>query len=163
MDHTWLWRADHGAGVGWDINRAANGLVVNGNNVTIYGLFNEHFQEYQTIWNGNNGKTYFYQCELPYDPPSVESWKHGNTQGYAAYKVSDNVEDHQAWCLGIYSFFRSTPIIEERAIEVPARLEKDIHHKVIFWLSGNRESKILNIINNSGEGVNASSRKSVME
>ena len=38
IDHTWIWRADHGAGVGWDSNLSANGLVVNGNNVTAYGL-----------------------------------------------------------------------------------------------------------------------------
>ena len=33
-DHFWIWRADHGTGVGWTSNTAANGLVVNGNNVT---------------------------------------------------------------------------------------------------------------------------------
>jgi hypothetical protein len=32
-------------------------------------LFTEHFQEYQTLWNGNNGRVYFYQSEMPYDPP----------------------------------------------------------------------------------------------
>ena len=39
VDHTWIWRADHGDGVGWDLNTSDNGLVVNGNDVTIYGLF----------------------------------------------------------------------------------------------------------------------------
>ena len=81
VDHTWLWRADHGNGVGWDRNRGANGLVVNGNNVTIYGLFNEHFQEYQTLWNGNNGRVYFYQSEMPYDPPTADAWKHDGVNG----------------------------------------------------------------------------------
>ncbi|MET7426991.1 ricin-type beta-trefoil lectin domain protein, partial [Dactylosporangium sp. NPDC005555] len=47
-DHMWIWRADHGNGgtVGWNINTGANGLVVNGNNVTMYGLFVEHYQQY---------------------------------------------------------------------------------------------------------------------
>jgi len=27
----WIWRADHGKGVGWDLNTSENGLVVNGN------------------------------------------------------------------------------------------------------------------------------------
>jgi len=85
VDHTWIWRADHGNGVGWDKNKGANGLVVNGNHVTIYGLFNEHFQEYQTLWNGNDGRLYFYQSELPYDPPTVDSWKHDGIGGYASY------------------------------------------------------------------------------
>src|SRR5262249_56577978 len=53
VDHTWLWRADHGSGVGWTVNTARNGLVGNGNNVTIYGLFVEHFQQYQALWDRN--------------------------------------------------------------------------------------------------------------
>ncbi len=69
IDHTWIWRADHGSGVGWNSNLSANGLVVNGDNVTVYGLFVEHHQEYQVLWNGNRGRTYFYQSEIPYDPP----------------------------------------------------------------------------------------------
>lgn len=28
VDHVWLWRADHGNGVGWDKNRCANGLML---------------------------------------------------------------------------------------------------------------------------------------
>src|SRR6202044_3138471 len=34
VDHTWIWRADHGSGVGWDGNVSANGMVVNGEDVT---------------------------------------------------------------------------------------------------------------------------------
>ena len=74
IDHTWIWRADHGAGVGWDQNLSANGLVVNGNNVTAYGLFVEHHQQFQVLWNGNAGRTYFYQSEIPYDPPDQPSY-----------------------------------------------------------------------------------------
>lgn len=70
VDHTWIWRADHGEGVGWDLNTSENGLVVNGNNVAIYGLFVEHHQKFQVLWNGNGGRTYFYQSEIPYDPPN---------------------------------------------------------------------------------------------
>ena len=33
---------------GWTINTADTGLVVNGDNVTMYGLFVEHYQKYQT-------------------------------------------------------------------------------------------------------------------
>lgn len=50
VDHTWIWRADHGEGVGWNSNASANGLVVNGDEVTIYGLFVEHHQQYQVLW-----------------------------------------------------------------------------------------------------------------
>ncbi len=162
VDHTWLWRADHGHGVGWDLNRCANGLVVNGNNVTVYGLFNEHFQEYQTLWNGENGKVFFYQSEMPYDPPSVEAWKHDGIYGYASYKVSDTVKTHQAWGLGIYNVFYDAPVIVDNAIEVPPALVKDFHHMIIFWLNGNKESIVKSIINGEGGPVNFNHRKAVM-
>ncbi|MFN8239460.1 MAG: coagulation factor 5/8 type domain-containing protein [Bacteroidales bacterium] len=163
IDHVWLWRADHGNGVGWNRNRCANGLVVNGDNVTIYGLFNEHFQEYQTLWNGNNGKVYFYQSEMPYDPPAVDAWKHGSAYGYASYKVSDNVESHEAWGMGIYNVFYDAPVIVDNAIETPASIEEKIHHKIIFWLNGNKESVVRSIINGKGGEVNVNNRRSVMK
>ena len=50
-------------------------LQVNGRDVTVYGLFVEHTQEHQTLWNGERGRTYFYQNELPYDPPSQAEWQ----------------------------------------------------------------------------------------
>lgn len=163
VDHVWLWRADHGNGVGWDRNRCANGLIVNGNNVTIYGLFNEHFQEYQTLWNGEDGKVYFYQSEMPYDPPSVEAWKHNGTYGYASYKVADNVKNHDAWGIGIYNVFYDAPVIVDNAIETPLHLENRIHNKIIFWLNGNKESVVKSIINGKGGQIDVNNRKAVMK
>src|SRR5262249_22393302 len=74
IDHTWIWRADHGAGVGWESNTSDNGLVVNGGHVTAYGLSVEHHQQFQVLWNGDFGRTYFYQSEIPYDPPDQASF-----------------------------------------------------------------------------------------
>jgi hypothetical protein len=104
-DHFWLWRADHGAGTQWMDGQNKHGLVVKGDHVTIYGLFNEHFQGYQTLWEGEYGRTYFYQSEIPYHPPSLEVWNDKGKPGYASYKVADNVIHHEAYGLGIYSFF----------------------------------------------------------
>ncbi|HEX4423010.1 MAG TPA: chitobiase/beta-hexosaminidase C-terminal domain-containing protein, partial [Kofleriaceae bacterium] len=75
IDHTWAWRADHGnAGtVGWTINTADTGVLVNGNNVLATGLFVEHYEKYQVMWNGQNGKTIFFQNEMPYDVPNQAS------------------------------------------------------------------------------------------
>jgi hypothetical protein len=160
-DHVWIWRADHGTGVGWDKNRCANGLIVNGHNVTIFGLFNEHFQEYQTIWNGEKGRVYFYQSEMPYDPPTANAWKHGEINGYASYKVADHVKTHQAWGLGIYNVFYDAPVIVDQAIETPPEVENGFYHKVIFWLNGNKESIVKSIIN--GEGINSLNRKATMK
>lgn len=151
-DHFWLWRADHGAGADWNINRSGHGLVVNGDDVTIYGLFNEHFQGYQTLWNGERGRTYFYQCEIPYEPPSNEDWNDDGRPGYAAYKVADHVAEHAAWGLGIYSFFRGEQAEKngvrlENAMEVPDRPGIRIEHIVTF--SG-RVGGINHVINGKG-------------
>ncbi len=163
VDHVWLWRADHGNGVGWDKNWCANGLIVNGADVTIYGLFNEHFHEYQTLWNGENGRVYFYQSEMPYDPPTVDSWKHGDTYGYASYKVSDNVKNHEAWGIGIYNVFYDAPVIVDNAIETPAALESKMHHMITFWLNGNKESYVKSIINGKGGRIDVNNRKATMK
>ena len=56
LDDIWAWRADHGNGVGWTANTADTGVIVNGDDVTAYGLFVEHYQKYETIWNGQNGQ-----------------------------------------------------------------------------------------------------------
>ena len=163
VDHTWLWRADHGNGVGWDKNKSANGLIVNGNSITIYGLFNEHFQEYQTLWNGNNGKVYFYQSEMPYDTPTIDAWKHDDKYGYASYKVSEKVKSHEAWGVGVYCVFYHAPVPVNDAIETPVELEQNFHHIVTFWLNGNKESSIKHILNNKGNGVNVSNRKATLD
>ncbi len=39
------------------------GVVVNGENVTAYGLFVEHYQKYEVIGNGNGGTDIFFQNE----------------------------------------------------------------------------------------------------
>jgi hypothetical protein len=149
IDHTWIWRADHGAGVGWDSNTSINGLVVNGNNVTTYGLFVEHHQQFQVLWNGNGGRTYFYQSEIPYDPPDQPSFTSApGTNGWASYKVADTVTTHEAWGLGAYSVFRRPDVVLTRAIEVPAKPDIRFHDMITVALGDNGE--ITNVINNTG-------------
>ncbi|GAA2336278.1 RICIN domain-containing protein [Dactylosporangium salmoneum] len=153
-DHSWIWRADHGSGVGWTSNTAQNGLVVNGNNVTFYGLFVEHFQQYQTIWNGNNGRTYFYQNEMPYDPPNQASFMNGSTQGWAAYKVADSVTTHEAWGLGSYCYFNvNSSVVDAHAFEVPVKSGVKFHDMVTVSLGG--VGTISHVINNTGAAVNS--------
>ncbi len=93
LDHIWAWRADHGNGVGWTTNTADNGVIVNGDNVTATGLFVEHYQQYNVIWNGEHGRTVFFQNELPYDAPNQAAWQHDGVLGWAGYKVADSVQD----------------------------------------------------------------------
>jgi hypothetical protein len=150
VDHTWIWRADHGAGVGWDKNLSNNGLVVNGNNVTVYGLFVEHHQQFQVLWNGNHGRTYFYQSEIPYDPPNQSAYSSApGTDGWASYKVADNVTDHEAWGLGAYSVFTYPSVFLSHAIEAPTTPNVRFHDMITVCLLSN--GGIRHIINNQGD------------
>lgn len=158
VDHTWIWRADHGAGVGWNDNTSANGLVVNGQDVTIYGLFVEHHQEFQVVWNGNGGRVYFYQCEIPYDPPDQPSYTSApGTNGWAAYKVGDTVTSHEAWGLGVYSVFRKTGVVLTRAFEVPTNPTVKFHNMITVCIGPNGE--ISNVINDEGGATTPNVRK----
>jgi hypothetical protein len=149
IDHTWIWRADHGHGVGWTSNLSDNGLIVNGNNVTAYGLFVEHHQQFQVLWNGNHGRTYFYQSEIPYDPPDQASWTSApGINGWASYKVSDHVTTHEAWGLGVYSVFRHPNVTLTRAIEVPVTPSVRFHHMITIALDNLGE--ISNVIDDKG-------------
>ena len=149
IDHTWIWRADHGHGVGWTSNLSDNGLVVNGSNVTAYGLFVEHHQQFQVLWNGNHGRTYFYQSEIPYDPPDQPSYTSApGTNGWASYKVADKVTSHEAWGLGIYSVFRHPNVTLTRAIEVPVTPGVRFHHMITVALDNLGE--ISNVIDDKG-------------
>ncbi|ADQ45029.1 coagulation factor 5/8 type domain protein [Caldicellulosiruptor kronotskyensis 2002] len=152
-DHFWVWRADHGDGVGWTINTTKNGIIVNGNNVIIYGLFVEHFHEYQTLWNGENGRVYFYQSEIPYDVPNQESWMDGSENGYASYRVADSVNSHQAWGLGVYSYFRDADVKCNSAIKVPAKPGVRIYHACSVYLAGYGE--ITHVVNHTGDTAKA--------
>jgi hypothetical protein len=158
-DHLWMWRADHGDQVGWTVNTAANGLVVNGNNVTMYGLFVEHYQQYETLWNGNGGRTYLYQNEFPYDVPNQASWTSGGgTQGWAAYKVAGNVTSHEAWGVGSYALFLTDPsIVAGHSFEVPDTPGVRFHDLVSVSLGG--VGTIANVINNTGGTANAATQQ----
>ncbi|MEO8622333.1 MAG: coagulation factor 5/8 type domain-containing protein, partial [bacterium] len=149
-DHLWLWRADHGNGVGWTSNTAENGLVVNGNGVTMYGLFVEHYQGHQVRWYGNGGRTYFYQNEMPYDVPDQGEWMNGTTKGFAAYQVGASVTSHEAWGLGSYCFFNKNPtVVADRAFEAPIGANVRFHDMVTVSLGGGKGS-IMHVINENG-------------
>ncbi len=159
MDHIWAWRADHGNGVGWTLNTADTGVIVNGDNVTAYGLFVEHYQKYELIWNGENGRTIMFQNEMPYDPPSQAAWRHDGVNGYAAYKVANSVEVHEAWGLGSYSYFNVGPDIHAtRAFEVPVTPGVKMHSLLTVFLNGN--GGIDHVINDTGAPVNSSNQTS---
>jgi hypothetical protein len=152
-DHFWVWRADHTYGVGWDLNTTKNGMIVNGDDVTVYGLFVEHYHQYQTIWNGERGRVYFYQSEIPYDVPSQGAWLNGGKNGYASYKVADRVTQHEVIGMGIYCFFDANPSVRlGSAVEVPDRPGVTVLRAMTVSLGGKGE--ITNVVNGRGNAAN---------
>jgi hypothetical protein len=153
LDDIWGWRADHGTGVGWTINTAHTGLVVNGDNVTAYGLFIEHYQKYEIIWNGNGGTDIFLQNEMPYDAPSQAAWMEApGVDGYAALKVANHVTSFKGYGLGSYSFFdQGINIFAANAFEVPSTLPAgSMNDLLTIFLNTSGSGGILNVINGTG-------------
>ncbi|NAZ87823.1 adenylyl cyclase, partial [Kineococcus indalonis] len=160
IDHTWVWRADHGVeGFSgdterWRTNTARNGVVVNGDRVTATGLFVEHFQQYNTVWNGEDGTTILYQNELPYDPPTQADWSHDGVEGWAGYKVADHVQRHSLSGGGVYVFNQNNPGIHtENGFEVPQRPGVRLHHVMTVNLAA---GTIDHVVNGVGEAADTS-------
>jgi hypothetical protein len=151
IDHTWVWRADHGVeGFSgdterWNTSTGRNGVVVNGDDVTATGLFVEHFQQYNTVWNGENGVTILYQNELPYDPPTQADWTHDGVEGWAGYKVADHVKRHMLYGGGVYVFNRNDPSIHtENGFEVPHTPGVQLHHIMTVNLGAGTIDHVVN-------------------
>ena len=153
LDNVWAWRADHGTGVGWTSNTADTGVIVNGDNVVATGLFVEHFQKDEVIWNGQNGKIIFFQNEMPYDPPSQAAWTQPDgTLGYPAIRVRNNVQTFQAWGMGSYSFFnQGVNIYSANAFVVPTKLTAgSLQDLFTIFLSKSGFGGIQNVVNGTG-------------
>ncbi len=151
LDDVWAWRADHGAGVGWTSNTADTGVLVNGDNVDAYGLFVEHYQKFEVIWNGRNGEDVFFQNEMPYDPPSQAAWmSNRTTDGYAAFLVTPRARNFRGYGMGSYSFFnQGVNIFATQAFQSQA---SDAQFKDIFTIFLNKSASggILSVINGVG-------------
>ncbi|MEV4312960.1 hypothetical protein [Actinocrispum sp. NPDC049592] len=150
IDHTWVWRADHGIeGLTdtqrWNTNLGRNGAVINGDHVTATGLFVEHFQQYNTVWNGQDGTTILYQNELPYDPPTQADWMNGNVEGWAGYKIGDCVKTHKLYGAGVYVFNQNNPAIHtENGFEAPQTPGVKLHHIMTVNLSAGTIDHVVN-------------------
>jgi hypothetical protein len=150
IDHTWVWRADHGVEgftdtERWNTNLGRNGVVVNGDDVTATGLFVEHFQQYNTVWNGQRGTTILYQNELPYDPPTQADWMNGAVAGWAGYRVGDQVRTHNLYGGGVYVFNRNNPSIHtENGFEVPNAAGVQLHHIMTVNLGAGTIDHVVN-------------------
>ncbi len=139
----------------WNTNIGRVGLVVEGDRVHATGLFVEHYQQHNTIWNGEDGEVVLYQNELPYDPPSQADWtRPDGTLGWAGYKVGDGVRRHQLYGGGVYVFNRNDPsITTARGFEVPDRTGVRLHHVLTVNLEA---GSIEHVVNDTGARVDSS-------
>jgi hypothetical protein len=167
-DHFWLWRADHGSQKGgdarWQRDRCKNGLIVTGNDVTLYALFTEHYQEYEVLWLGERGRTYFFQNEPPYDAPNQASWSSqgGRVDGYAAFKVANTVKEHHTIGMGSYAVFTGTDgnVNKKNGFEAPNSPNVKLEKMCITRFAG--PGNIQNVINGTG-GSTANGTKRVAD
>ncbi|MFE9702476.1 coagulation factor 5/8 type domain-containing protein [Streptomyces sp. NPDC005930] len=149
VDHTWVWRADHGDGVGWETNRADYGVVVNGDDVLMTGLFVEHFNKYDVQWNGERGRTVFFQNEKAYDAPDQAAIQNGSVKGYAAYKVADDVTEHEGWGMGSYCYYNVNPsIVQHHGFAAPNRSGVRFHGLLVVSLGGQGQYEC--VVNDTG-------------
>ncbi len=170
-DNLWIWRGDHDKASGtdpnpaknlvtWEQNVAQHGLIVNGDEVAIYGLAVEHFRDYQTLWYGDKGQVYFYQSEMPYDVPKLEDWTctEANStlsveNSCASYVIGKEVKSHTAWGVGVYSYFAKAKIQATSAIKAPNVAGISLHHVIGRWLNGQEGSGVLNLITNTDSSM----------
>ncbi|MFI9018735.1 discoidin domain-containing protein [Streptomyces griseus] len=156
IDHTWVWRADHGEGWGWETNRADYGVRVNGDDVLATGLFVEHFNKYDVEWYGERGRTIFFQNEKAYDAPNQAAIQNGATKGYAAYRVDDSVEQHEGWGMGSYCYYNVDPtIVQEHGFKAPVKPGVKFHNLLVVSLGGNGQYQ--HVINNIGSPTSGTS------
>jgi len=168
-DNIWLWRADHSIlgdddpppekrrpeGQEYHLTELGEypckvGLEVFGADVTMYGLFVEHVVEDLTRWHGEGGQVYFYQSEFPYDV-TQESYCSKN---YSGYVIDAGVQSHEAWGIGVYSYFRDHTCMVESAIRAP---ETDgVRFTNIFTRYLNGNPGIRHVLNDRGETVSNS-------
>ena len=164
-DHFWLWRADHGTQRGrelrWTRDRCKNGLIVTGDDVTLYALFAEHYQEYEVIWLGERGRTFFFQNEPPYDAPNQVSWSSqgGRIDGYAAFKVANTVKEHHSIGMGSYAVFTGTDgsVNKKNGFEVPDSAKVKLEKMVTTRFAG--PGNIQNVVNGMGGSTAEGTRR----
>mmetsp|Transcript_23336 Transcript_23336/g.34447 ORF Transcript_23336/g.34447 Transcript_23336/m.34447 type:complete len:680 (+) Transcript_23336:89-2128(+) len=169
-DNLWLWRADHvklregeepndpelplywqtrmwkeedGKKIRIDECITKNALEVTGDDVKMYGLFCEHTTEHQLVWKGERGSTTFFQCELPYDVDIDFA-----NDNFTGYYVDENVEEHTARAIGVYSNFQVYDVDATTGMQLPSKEGIILHNPFSLFL--NNKGSIQKTLNQGG-------------
>jgi hypothetical protein len=131
IDNWWIWRGDHGNSGTYTVSQGfgKNGVDISADNVIAIGLAVEHWNEKNTIWNGNNGKLVFYQCEFLYTlTQSIDNYGGLNLFG----------NKFEGYSIGVYSFFLNKNINALCAVYI-SESAQNIKLSVVFtkFLNGN--------------------------
>lgn len=149
IDNTWLWVADHGVNVGYGINTCKHGLIVNGDNVSAYGLMSEHNDSDNVLWNGDNGFVSMYQSEFRYDLP-----KSADTQKIVSFRVTDKVTTFEGYGMGAYCYFPNEAVVIDNGFQIPTgKADISMNNLVTVFLKGIPGSEITHVINGQGNSV----------
>jgi hypothetical protein len=136
------------AHVGWTENTSANGLVVNGDNVTIYGLFVEHHQQFQVFGTATRGAPTSINLKSLRSAGPGQLHQRRRHQWMGLLQGGRHCHHHEAWGLGVYSVFRHPNVVLTRAIEVPRAPGVRFHHMITIALDDKGE--ISNVIDDKG-------------
>ncbi|CAJ1425277.1 unnamed protein product [Effrenium voratum] len=143
-DNLWLWRADHWLSDRYLVynheNFCSTGLHVakQAHHVTMYGLFVEHVLSDMTLWEGEDGTTFFYQSELPYDgmDEATASSKSVAPFKSCGYRVGEDVQRHLAVGVGVYAYFRDHDVTVPAGIQAPDRDGVKFQNALTKFLNG---------------------------
>ena len=128
IDHTWVWRGDHGVEgftdtdtERWNTNTGRYGAVINGDNVTATGLFVEHFQRYNTVWNGEHGTDDPLPERAAVRPADAGRLDERRRRGLRRLQGRrPGAHPHASTAPGVYVFNQNNPSIHtENGFEVP--------------------------------------------
>jgi len=136
---TRIWEEKDGNKIKINECNAKNAIVVNGNDVKMYGLFCEHTTEHQCVWNGERGTVNFFQCELPYD---VDTDFADNK--FVGYYVNPSVKEHVGRGIGVYTNFQCYDVHSHVGISVPDTPKVVIRNPFSVFL--NNKGGIKNVI-----------------
>lgn len=160
LNNLWIWRADHGihgtfenseTKKAYEYCPAKHGLIVNGNDCVSIGLAVEHFDEINTIWNGDYGSCVFFQNEFPY---FVKSFP------YPSLSIENNF---QGYGMGFYCYFRDYNVTVQEAILTNPQKKVHIDYAFTVYLNdgGNTgtKSEIQCVLRNNGKEYGPASIK----
>jgi hypothetical protein len=125
--------------------------------VTAYGLFVEHYEKYEVIWNGKDGTDIFFQNEMPYDPPDQAAWMATPaTKGYPAFLITHQAAGFHGYGMGSYTFFnRGVPVFSANAFEMANTPDSELRDVFTVFLSTAGSGGITHVVNGAGSSSTA--------